>query len=195
MMYEINKFPVMILSSPRTGSTLLANVLSNRYTNLALFSEPDANNTMDRFNEYAATSDQYILKFHLKHLFKFPKDVIKKVINHDAFLIRIRRKNIVDQIVSNYIELNRNVWHYKIADIEKYKEELIEINDSTINLAINSILNFNKKLDELDIKYDLDIYYEDLIQQLDNNDTIVTPKPKNYNELYLAVEETYKNSK
>lgn len=190
---NINKFPIIILSSPRTGSTLLTEVISAKYPSLKVFTEPDANNRLDELEEYATSSNQYILKLHLRYLLKFPKNVIKQIINHDAFLIRIRRKNIIDQMVSEYIELCRNVWCYHSDTLEKYKDEIIKIDDELLTLAINTTNSFNNKLDTFPITYDLDTYYEDLIQSLDSNvSTVITPKPVNHTEIYQALEQKLK---
>jgi LPS sulfotransferase NodH len=185
-MIEINKFPVIILSSPRTGSTLLAQTIKSKYYNLKLFLEPDASNMMDDFIEYTNDSNQYILKFHLKQFFKFPQNINKKIFNNDAFLIRIRRKNELDQIVSNYIELYRNIWSYD-KDIT-YKEEIIPIDLNTIKISVATIRQYNIVLNTLDIKYDLDVYYEDLIMEEDiYSSSVVTPKPTNHNQLYQTI--------
>jgi len=187
-MYYINKFPIIILSSPRTGSTLLATVLSNNYPNLQLFLEPDESNNMQSFIEYAATNNQYILKFHAKQLLKFPTDIVKNIFLNDAFLIRIRRRNVIDQMVSNYIELCRGVWGYQPATAETYKDEKIIINSDTINIAIQAIQRYNKSIDTLKINYDLDLYYEDLVKDLGEvSPTIMTPKPTNVDEIYRAI--------
>jgi LPS sulfotransferase NodH len=188
MNYKIDKFPIIILSSPRTGSTLLAQIIKSKYSNLKLFLEPDASNTMDDFIEYSNNSNQYILKFHLKQLFKFPQNINKKIFNNDAFLIRIQRKNEIDQIVSNYIELYRNIWYYDKNIM--YKEEIIPIDLDSIQLSINTVRRYNNILNNLNIKYDLDIYYENLIIGEDIHPTSgVTPKPINHIQLYQAIEE------
>jgi LPS sulfotransferase NodH len=188
MNYKIDKFPIIICSSPRTGSTLLAQIIKSKYSNLQLFSEPDASNTMDDFIEYSNNSNQYILKFHLKQLFKFPQNINKKIFNNDAFLIRIQRKNEIDQIVSNYIELYRNIWYYDKDTT--YKEEIIPIDLDSIKLSISTVRQYNNILNNLNIKYDLDLYYENLITGEDIHFTSgITPKPINHTQLYQAIEE------
>jgi len=188
-MYCIDKFPIIILSSPRTGSTLLAKVLSKQYPDLVLFLEPDEKNTIDSFTEYSRTNRTYILKTHAKQLTKFPAHLIKTIFTKDAFLIRVRRKNVLDQIVSNYIELHRNVWTYDLESVSKFNNEQMSIDIDTIKIAIEAIKNYNKSIDTLQINYDLDLYYEDLIKDLGNEMvTIVTPKPLNHTEIYQTIE-------
>jgi LPS sulfotransferase NodH len=162
--------------------------LSNNYPNLKLFSEPDENNNMQNFIEYASNSNQYILKFHLKQFSKFPPNVIKKIFSNDAFLIRIRRRNIIAQMVSMYIELCRGVWEYFPDTLEKHKDEKIIIDHDTINIAIQTVKNYNNYIDTVKINYDLNLYYEDLVEEFaDISPTIITPKPINHDEIYRAI--------
>ena len=195
-MIEINKFPVIILSSPRTGSNLLSNIIANTYPKSTLFLEPDEKKSIDNFSNYANSSNQYILKCHLKYLPKYPNNIIKKVINNDAFLIRIRRRNVLDQMVSMYIELIRHIWYYDVETAEKYKENIIPIEADIIAKAVRQIKEFNEPFKGFNINYDLDIYYEDLINNInDNYNTIISPKPINHNEIYEAIERYLINSK
>jgi len=188
-MYYIDKFPIIILSSPRTGSNLLATVLAKNYPDLKSFLEPDETNNMENFIEYSNNNKKYILKFHLKQLYKYPTNIAKDIFANNAFLIRVRRRNLIDQIVSNYIELCRNVWYYDIESVEKYKDKPIDIDNGTVRLAIYAIKNYNRSIDNLKINYDLDLYYEDLIKELGHEaSTFVTPRPVNYIELYQVIE-------
>lgn len=188
-MYHIDKFPIIILSSPRTGSNLLANVLSNNYPDLKLFLEPDETKNMQSFIDYATSNNQYILKLHLKQLYKFPKFINNTIFSNNAFLIRVRRRSIIDQIVSTYIELSRGVWYYNLDTLEKYKDEKILINTTTINIDIQSTKNYNNVIDTLKINYDLDLYYEDLVEEFGSaSTTFITPKPINIDEIYWAIQ-------
>jgi hypothetical protein len=188
-MYNINKFPIIILSSPRTGSTFLANMLSKSYPDLKLFLEPDETDSMLDFSKYSNINNQYILKFHSRTLFKFPEHINQKIFSNDAFLIRLRRRNIIDQISSLYIELYRNIWNYNLKTVEIYKDEKIIIDNNIINKAIHNTKMYNHSIDTLKINYNLDLYYEDLIEEFGNlSFTYVTPKPINHNEIYQAIQ-------
>jgi LPS sulfotransferase NodH len=204
MIDNIDKFPIIILSSPRTGSTVLAEILSKKFPELELFIEPDsydkkleARDSMDNFINYSKMSDQYILKCHLKYFIKYPT-IFKKVIDHNAFLIKIRRKNIIDQMVSMYIELIRHQWCYNADIAEKYKDKIVPIENNIITKAVQQINEFNNPLRGLNIKYDLEIYYEDLINDINGiykTNSNMTPKPINHNEIYQAIEYYLLNSK
>ena len=197
-MIEINKFPVIILSSPRTGSTVLAEILSKKFPELELFSEPDSytkklgdRDSMDNFTNYSNISNQYILKCHLKYFIKYPTNIIKKVINHDAFFIRIKRRNVLDQMVSMYIELIRKQWCYNADIAESYKDKIVPIESDIITKAVRQINEFNNPLKGLNINYDLEIYYEDLIKDINEvykTNSNITPKPTNHTEIYQLIQ-------
>jgi LPS sulfotransferase NodH len=205
MIDNIDKFPIIILSSPRTGSTFLAGILSKKFPELELFSEPDSydkklgdKDSMDNFTNYSNISNQYILKCHLKYFIKYPTNVIKKVIKNDAFLIRIKRRNVVDQMVSMYIELIRGIWYYDVEEANKHKENIIPIESDIITKAIRTINEFNNPVKGLHINYDLEIYYEDLINDVNEvykTNSNITPKPTNHTEIYQLIQKELEKGK
>ena len=197
MIDNINKFPIIILSSPRTGSTVLAEALSKKFPTLQLFSEPDsyrkksgARDSMEGFTTYSNSSSQYIVKFHLANLNKYPTNFIDKIINHDAFLIKTTRRNVMDQMVSTYIEMVRTLWYYDAIAVEKYKNETIPIKTDVITQAVKLIKESNQYFNETQINYDLEIYYEDFIKNINDiykTRSNIAPKPINHNEIYQLI--------
>lgn len=178
---KINKFPIIIMSSPRTGSTSLAYDICQVHPNLKLFNENLTHainsNESSEISSFIKNDKNYILKFHLGDINKYPE--IDNILN-DAYLIRIRRHNVLEQIVSFYIELHRNIWGY-------YKNSYASISD-TIPLdnrratgSISTILSYNAKLNKCKYNFDLDVYYEDL--SFTNDELRQTPKPLNYMEV------------
>ena len=187
---QIDKFPIIILSSPRTGSSLLAELLSKKFPDLKLYLEPDKKDKtiMDSFTEYSNDNNQYILKLHLKYINNYPKNIARKIRNHDAFLIKIQRKDIISQMTSLYIELIRDIWYYNANQLETYKEQSILIDMNMIKLAIYATKQSNTIIENSRIMYDLEIYYEDLINELSEElNMIPTPKPINYTEIYQII--------
>jgi len=191
----INKLPVIILSSKRTGSTALAydvfHSLNTTTNNLKMFNEPGESNNISELVDAVDNNEPYVLKVHAGDLVSYP-DNIKDVINkHNCFLIRIRRKDIVAQLVSTYIAFRRNKWIYS-NDTVHYNNNVQDIdpgNGWEILEIIKYILSYNKVLDEYPANFDLDLYYEDL--EFFNNTHIKTPKPENYNSLYETMEAFY----
>jgi hypothetical protein len=196
---EVIKFPIVIISSPRSGSTPLAFELKNKH-NVELFNEP--------FTEHSSKSEpndeektrlmsllknndsRFILKIHLDDLKFYPEEIIKLIETHNCHLIRIRRKDIVKQCISLYIELERNIWGYYKDFIDQKKIDsltstVIPINFNMLKHSLKRIVKVNDELNKLNYKFDQDVWYEDL----SFDDTfIVTPKPNNYDIIKEKVE-------
>jgi hypothetical protein len=180
-LYSITNSPVIILSSPRTGSSALAigifNQLKNTHDNIQLFNEPFHHDQFPELTSAINNNTDYVLKVHIKDLLKhhYPKQLLNIISNHQCFLIRIRRRNVVAQITSKYIADLRDVWGYPTAI--KY-EAVTEINIKKIIGFISDILDYNKTLDNYPVPFDLDLYYEDL--KFSDTGVIRTPQPENY---------------
>lgn len=179
-MINVTRFPVVIFASPRTGSTSLTHHIQRLYPGNSCFCEPDLRE-LDHFLQYSSSYTNYIVKIMAKNIHKYPNDLI---CSPDNFFIKIYRKSIVDQIASNYIARERNMWYYLsnsgVLDLP------IPIDPLKIKENIAIINGYNEALNRVDIKFDLEIAYEDL-PPLSGNDHIITPKPINYNDLKTTI--------
>jgi len=190
-MIEIEKFPIIIISSPRTGSTPLAYELKNKY-NLELFNEPLPNKEHEQHNflTFIKNNDNnFILKLHINDLHGYPNDILKIINDHQCTLIRIRRRDIVSQVVSLYIETERDIWGYykdyvNPETINKFTNSEIPIKIDLI-MCIKKVIDINNELNKLTYVFDHDVWYEDLIFK--DQTFITTPKPNNYNLIKEAV--------
>jgi hypothetical protein len=170
-------------------------MLSKQFPKLKVFSEPysprdkaGAKDSMENFVKYSSSNNQYIVKCHINHLNRYPPHFIKQITDNEGFLIKIRRKNVLDQIVSYYVELIRWQWYYDAISTQQYKEQIIPIKSDTIAMAIKFIITYNQQPEWSHIKYDLEIYYEDFVKEIPNNLRIVsTPRPLNYAEIYQTI--------
>ena len=187
--HEINKFPIIILATARTGSNVLANHLSLKYPKLRLWSEPDNNlETLSDFIEFAKIKDEYIVKILVSSLHKYPIWFIRlKLCNRACHLIKLKRKSIIDQVASYYIASDRDIWHYT-PEFNKWKDLMTPINIdkkiiegviTTIKIDIQKIEPF--LCDEI-------YFYEDIQDQLDAPH-LKTPKPINYIDLLKNIED------
>ena len=183
-MFTITKTPILILSSPRTGSTVLtAYIKSMCEKDIGYFQEPDYYGQLeiDKFKEYFNHSKNFILKCHFMYLHRYGTTVSEYLLDN-AYKIRIRRKDFVKQVASLYIARTRNnQFHYQ------NKEELnfvdtISINTRHINQYIMYLKTTNYKLDHASVNFDLDLYYEDL-PAINDAGFYIAPKPANYDEL------------
>lgn len=194
--YNINKLPILIISSPRTGSTILAHDIKEslhiQNINLEVYNEPLFSHEREMFlKSFYEKKENYILKTHAHDFLENYKFILDSVKNNFYYLIRIRRKNIIEQIASNHIAGIKNGWGYysKYTDKEKYnllKEESVELNIRQIKNNIKYIQDCNLATDNLDLNYNLDLFYEDI--DLTSNHMLVSPKPKNYEILKKIIE-------
>lgn len=173
---QIKKFPIIIISTPRSGSTALGEHLVNTY-NLEWISEPDSKNNTNILLDL--NHNEFVLKFHAYRITHYPRKIIEKIELNDCFLIRIRRRNIVDQIASVYIATKRNIYYYT-NEIEY--NDVTEIDIKHINRSINSVMYFNKCA-LLKFKYDMDLFYEDIEDTLTLSIGVKTPKYILYEEI------------
>jgi len=175
-----DKFPIIIIGSPRTGSTVLARYLNSKYPNLTLFDEPHQE-YKTKFLNFSKTRSDYILKFH-PGLDEYPEELF---IN--ATLIRIRRKNLIEQISSWYVAQMRGFYSYDNLDnlkLEEFANAPVMIDINILKKAVWSQQQYNNALDNLNLKYDYDLYYEDLPNL---TESIITPKPPNYESIQKLV--------
>lgn len=189
-MLSITKFPIIIFSSPRTGSGMLSNFLSKLY-NLEMFTEIDENINTDeekKFNNFIKSNNKnFVLKFHARK-FNYYQNLN---IFDSSYCIALSRKNIIDQIASHYIAKNRNKWHYSKNDTNDQFYEPIKIRSDLIQLSINTIKYANLALNNLSIKFDEILFYEDIAHLMNKVDIIPTPKPINFEELKYEIELNY----
>ncbi len=185
---QISRLPVVILSSKRTGSTFLTyyicESLKNNCDNLHEFIEPAHSNQIQKLLEAIDNQENYVLKVHAYDLITVYPPKIKNIIDtHNCFLIRIRRRNIIDQIASHYIASERNIWGYNKDTLYDNTVKKIDIN--RIKRSIGFISAYNRTIDNFPGSFDLDIYYEDL--PIIDGKSIKTPNPDNYDEIWKMI--------
>ena len=185
-MFNINKTPIVIISSPRTGSTALGSYLSKVFPNIKYFPEPDFTDKLDliEFEKHFLLGNDFILKAHAFNFPNYNPEIVKLVCYTDlTYKIRIRRKDIAKQIASLYIAQERGEkYHFKYpSDLN----DTISIDKIKILKCIDYIVNKNKILENSDIQFDLDLFYEDI--DIPDNNYYIVPKPTNYNNLYEIV--------
>lgn len=188
-MFNITKIPVVILSSKRTGSTPLTydiwDQLKTIDKDIELFIEPNESGSMMKLITAIENKKNYILKIHAGDLWRYPTIVQDIVNTHDCFLIRIRRKNLIEQLTSLYIADQRNIWHYDSKT--NYNQISNDIDTDRINHLIKFLDRYNNKLDNYPVTFDLDLYYEDL--NFYNTYALKTPLPENYELISKKIEE------
>ena len=185
----ITKTPILILASPRTGSTVLGEYIKTLCNkNLRYFIEPEYEGprAVKEFESFCKQSKEFIIKCHLVNLSKYDTSVSSYLLEN-SFKIRIKRKNFVKQVASLYIAHKRNLkWHYSTHELGLVY--LIPIDTLHIQKCIHYIANANEILDNAPYVFDMDLIYEDL-PPIYNNNYCITPKPKNYDKLLDVIQQ------
>lgn len=189
--YDNIRFPIVIFSTARSGSSALAFGIHDQFKDIPAFYEADQSS--DKLNElisHAEKSKEFLTKIHVFNLGKYPSWFVDYITQSpEPYKITIRRRNIVDQAVSLYIEYHRKKWIYFRG--VSYPTDTIEINEFLLDAAFTSVLVQNQQMDDLNINVDLSLCYEDLVF----TDTAIdmTPKPENYDQILSAMEKIYNN--
>ena len=199
----MHRYPIIILSTVRTGSTAFFYDLQFD-ASIKIFNEPILRNGSNfellkreetvKFFEAIFTDDNYALKLHVQDLRYYPGKLKSILAEHQCHLIRIRRRNLAEQIASYYIETIRNKWGYPKESEKEYvdlNKNIISINRTKLKCAIASILAFNAHLNSIPYKIDEDHWYEDIVFR--EKTFIKTPKPSNYDELLFMIDQLLKD--
>lgn len=187
-MFTINRTPILILSAPRTGSTVLGEYIKQHCANKSIpyFAEPDYEvDTMDRFTNFFSKSTYFILKMHYSHLYRYSTEIQNFLLtDSQVYRIRIQRRSVNSQVASWYIALCRdNHWHFKS---NTQPNDKIEIDLYKIEYCIGWIKYCNQILAECTLPFDQNLIYEDL-PEMTNLGYVKTPEPSNYLEILDAV--------
>jgi hypothetical protein len=174
------KRPIVILSNYRTGSTALADEI-HRFFFVHNFSEPHLDTEI--FNKLKNSLESKHSNFVLKIMFNQINDFYQEILNLDCFKIKLTRKDLVKQILSYYIAFYTNKWQSEITD--PIMEYSVDIDKNYIHNAINNILICEQASKNLDIKYDMELYYEDI--KFNNIALLKTIPPKNFREIELEI--------
>jgi hypothetical protein len=202
-MFNISKVPVLILSTPRTGSSALGSYLCSIIgKDMTFFNEPDfaLDSHMPVFENYYKNSNRFILKLHAFNTHLYRKDIIEYLTtSDDVYRISISRKNVVEQIASYYIaQLRDKKFHYNFKhELSKY-DDIVSLDIHTLNVCIKKILEANMSLEKTSVKFNEHVFYEDIPdmkvvdtswwrESQENAEFFKTPKPKNYDELCKVI--------
>jgi len=178
------KTPIIILTAPRTGSTVLGSYIQSMYNKeIKYFLEPDYNGQkeVDNFSNYSKQSNNFIFKCHFIFLHKYDRELIDHLLSK-AYKIRLRRRDFIKQVASLEIaHCRKQRWHYT-SKYHLWLNDTVPIDIESIKQNITFLREANSSLDNANINFDLDLYYEDF-PKINNAGFYITPKPLNYNEL------------
>jgi hypothetical protein len=195
-MINITRHPIIIFSTPRVGSTALSRYIKNiAPPDLLYFAEPDHRGdiAIQNFLKIMDSTKKFILKVHLQHIQKYQPNTDYLLYDPEPFRIRIRRRDFIKQAVSLYITTVKNkrrdkeIWNAwkggTAYDILLQETEPLPYTEAGIIKALQSVHRTTTELNNSDIKFDLDLYFEDIIPLINTTNFVEYPKPKNYQEI------------
>jgi len=185
-MINVNRYPILILSSPRTGSTAFGAYIQKLIGNdVHYFLEPDYDGPdhMEHFETYFKDNKKFILKAHLYNLHLYNTNIVEYLTeSKEVFKIRIRRRNIIEQISSLYIAMIRkNAWHFRNKESTQFSDTIPK-DVMLLIKCIQIIKNSNSLINNTKIQFDQDLFYEDLVD-LGDVGFYKSPEPSNYSDI------------
>ena len=179
----IQKFPILIVATPRTGSTSLLHHISSKYNIYNIFNEPNIQTThwISVLTSFMNRKIPFVVKLMSKHV-----PMVENIENY--YIIKLSRKNHIEQCVSMYIARKLNIWE---RTSEEKNEFYIEIDTELIIDSIREIKIAKKDFDNLPINADLSLFYEDL--EFSGSNIIKNPLPSNIFHIRQTVINFYDN--
>lgn len=182
------KTPVLVFSSYRTGSTALCDNIA-RQNSLQNFDEalhplehPFLIARKKRFFDCLNSGDtKFVIKLMPDHITEAYQPLVDRL-SHSAYLIRITRRSVIEQIASFYIATTMNIWHQ--TQRSQTRDYDVPIDKTRLQNAKTRIVKTNQDLAAMPYGYHLDLAYEDI-----SFDTqfMVYKKPGNYEALLNEV--------
>lgn len=182
-MFLIENRPIIILANYRTGSSALCWSIAS-INNIKSFGEPFTafEDRSSQFIEQYYKNNEYVLKFMADQidLFKPYQELLKS----NCYKIKLTRENKIDQMASCYIASIRNVWRTLDSDIKKDYE--IPIYKDRIKDVVRSLRRVDHILDTIDIKFDMELTYEQL-GTINHTNRVKTHQPINIKKIKKCI--------
>ena len=186
---NITKKPIVIIASPRTGSTALGYHLGNLYHGLVYYNEPSVTpDYMKKFLNHTMVEkkNDYILKLLGSAINTYPSEIIATIFSDQVFRIKMSRRNTIEQIASYYVGYYRQKWEYYTETDLTNTAIKIELNK--VRYAMNRIEIEENILSK--ISADVELYYEDFFEF--KSPSKKTPVPSNYPLLIDTITQLYR---
>jgi len=175
---------VLILSTPRTGSTALCAMLSNKF-NLIDYNEIfhiDAKN-LDSFWNTFKNNTRVIFKIFPDQHTQFTEKEFQLLVDK-SFVIFLERRDIANQVISYHIASRTNKpWFKKNEIINNYI-----VDEENIAVSVSNILKLRKEAEKYRKLADISLYYEDIVNDIVNKQIQEYPKPDNYDSLKTKID-------
>ena len=180
---------VVILTTPRTGSTALCRVLSDK-CNLIYFNEafnPICKDSTD-FWDYFNKDHKTIVKIFPNHQEYLTEDQFNSIIEK-SFVIFLDRKDIVSQITSYHIlGVTQKPWYIH----NEIKEEYV-VTEENILKSLVTLVELKTQAEKYRQLANVSLYYEDILDDIVNDHIKEYIKPINYMNIKNKVEQLLPN--
>jgi len=193
----ISKRPILIVASPRSGSSPYCYYLGKKY-GLSIWAEPTHQknfpNAFLEFEKYVQGNNDYVLKIISYQIENNP--LYQQLLDSDCYKIKLTRENKVDQIVSEYIGKMTGIYN-STDKFARGIEYTVPIDINHINDSILYIKKTDNILNSLNVKFDEELTYEELLKTIDLNlsNILKIIPPTNYLELKEIIEHEYNKSR
>jgi hypothetical protein len=177
---SIHKLPIVIVATPRSGSSWLGKRLARHYSVDWLYEPWNSKENCIKLEQNYIDSIPYVTKFLIHDLSKL--DIHQKVLNSNCFKIKLMRNNLLDQAVSLYIARKRNIWRQPVKSISEY---IVPVDPADMSICIGRLMYYTKMLNDCEIKFDLELSYEMLdFEECSDNAHFKTSQPTNIDDIY-----------
>lgn len=173
---------VVILTTPRTGSTALCYKISKELVG--------SKNYQEAFHPYWSTKDadalwqdflqgkRFVCKIFPDHNIT---DQELDILCKDSFVIFLERTNLVEQIASYHVlSVTERPWFAKDDEQQSYT---VDIDNTKISYSIRQILNLRQAAEVYRQRADISLKYEDIVDSIENEHIRKYDRPSNYTEL------------
>ena len=179
---------ICVLATPRTGSTALCRMLSDKL-NLIFLNEifhPDTEpSQIEFFWSCLQNNSNSIIKIFPNHHNRFTEAEFQQIIEK-SFVIFLERKDIAKQIASYHIiERNKKPFYTKNEISNPY-----EVDEDRITDNVLYILKIQNEAERYRKLANMSIYYEDVVDEIINDHIKEYPKPINYDSIKSKVDDT-----
>jgi hypothetical protein len=167
---------IVVFATPRTGSTALCDILTKK-TNLPFLSEMFNGTEIDRITCPA------LIKIFPNHI--IPED--QKYLLTDSFVIGLRRKDLIAQVISYYTTTISN--QFSKLHTDTYSSNVtIPFDTIEEKKLVEGYLKILTKLtndyNSYKLLFSIELTYEDLAINLNESDFVAQEKSNNYDVVY-----------
>ena len=179
---------ICVLTTPRTGSTALCRMLSDKL-NLIFFNEvfhPNMSQSqIEFFWSCFQNNSNSIIKIFPNHHDRLTEDEFNQILDK-SFVIFLERKDIAKQIASYHIlERNKKPFYSKNEISNPYVVDEDRITDNVF-----FILKIQNEAERYRKLANMSVYYEDIVDDIINDHIKEYPKPTNYDSIKSKVDDT-----